>query len=109
MPSPVARSSRGRNRDTLKPLLVFFSARRSGPARRMDSLLAHLARRERRRLEVLRVDIEDDPDTAKRFRVRDVPALVLVKGRRVVARFDGRAKASDIEELVEPYLGDGDT
>jgi thioredoxin 1 len=72
----------------------------------MDSLLAHMARRERRRLEVLRVDIDDDPDTAKRFKVRDVPALVLVKGRRVVGRFDGRAKASDIEELVEPHLPD---
>jgi thioredoxin 1 len=72
----------------------------------MDSLLAHMARRERRRLRVLRVDVEDDPETAERFRVRDVPALVLVKGRRVVARFDGRAKASDIEELVEPHLRD---
>lgn len=65
-----------------------------------------MARRERQRLEVLRVDIDDDPDTAKRFKVRDVPALVLVKGRRVVGRFDGRAKASDIEELVEPHLHD---
>jgi thioredoxin 1 len=72
----------------------------------MDSLLAHMARKERRRLRVLRVDVDDDPDTAKRFRVRNVPALVLVKGRRVVARFDGRAKASDIEELVEPHLPD---
>jgi thioredoxin 1 len=72
----------------------------------MDSLLAHMARRERRRLQVLRVDVEDDPETAERFRVRDVPSLVLVKGRRVVARFDGRAKASDIEELIEPHLPD---
>lgn len=106
MSAPAARSKRRRDRDKMKPLLVFFSARRSGPARRMDSLLAHMARRERRRLEVLRVDIDDDPDTAKRFKVRDVPALVLVKGRRVVGRFDGRAKASDIEELVEPHLPD---
>jgi thioredoxin 1 len=90
----------------MKPLLVFFSARRSGPARRMDSLLAHMARRERHRLRVLRVDIDDEPDMARRFKVRDVPALVLVKAQRVVARFDGRAKASDIEELVEPHLPD---
>jgi thioredoxin-like negative regulator of GroEL len=74
----------------------------------MDSLLAHMARRERRRLRILRVDVDDDPEVAKRFRVRDVPALVLVQGRRVVGRFDGRAKASDIEELVEPYLADGE-
>ena len=28
-----------------RPLLVFFTSRRSGPARRMESLLAHIARR----------------------------------------------------------------
>jgi thioredoxin-like negative regulator of GroEL len=72
----------------------------------MDSLLAHLARKERRRLRVVRVDVDDDPDTAKRFNVRRVPALILVKGKRIVARFDGRAKQADIEELVEPYLPD---
>jgi thioredoxin-like negative regulator of GroEL len=72
----------------------------------MDSLLAHLARKERRRLRVVRVDVDEDPATAKRFNVRNVPALILVKGKRVVARFDGRAKQADIEELVEPYLPD---
>ena len=32
-----------------RPLLVFFTSRRSGPARRMESLLAHIARKERGR------------------------------------------------------------
>ncbi len=75
----------------------------------MESLLAHLARKERGRLRVTRVDVDEEPDTAARFRVRDVPALVLVKGRRVVGRLDGRAKAADIEELVEPHLDGGES
>jgi thioredoxin-like negative regulator of GroEL len=70
----------------------------------MESLLAHFARKERTRLRVTRVDVDDDPDTARRFRVGDVPALVLVKGKRVVGRYDGQAKAADIQELVEPHL-----
>jgi thioredoxin len=70
----------------------------------MESLLAHLARKERGRLQVTRVDVDDDPETAKRFGVRKVPALVLVKGKRVVGRLDGQAKAADIQELVEPHL-----
>jgi thioredoxin 1 len=70
----------------------------------MESLLAHLARKERTRLRIARVDVDEDPDTARRFKVRDVPALVLVKGKRVVGRYEGRAKAADIEELVEPHL-----
>jgi len=85
-------------------LLVFFSAWRSGPARRMDSLLAQLARKERHRLEVARVDVEQQPELAKRFNVRRVPTLVLVKGRRAVARLEGRANAAEIEQLVEPHL-----
>jgi thioredoxin-like negative regulator of GroEL len=70
----------------------------------MESLLAHFERKERTRLRVARVDVDDDPDTARRFSVRAVPALVLVKGKRVVGRHDGQAKASDIQELVEPHL-----
>jgi thioredoxin 2 len=85
-------------------LLVFFSAWRSGPARRMDSLLAHLARKERHRLQVARVDVDQQPELAKRFNVRRVPTLVLLKGRRAVARLEGRANAAQIEQLVEPHL-----
>jgi thioredoxin 2 len=90
-------------------LLVFFSALRSGPARRMDSLIAQLARKERKRLSVARVDVEERPELAKRFNVRQVPTLVLVKGKRAIARLEGRANAAEIEELVEPHLRDSKT
>lgn len=87
-----------------KPLLVFFWSERSGPARRMESLLAHLARKERTRLRVMRVDIDEQPDLAERFLVGDVPTLVLVKGKRVVDRIDGRASAPKIESMLAPHL-----
>jgi thioredoxin-like negative regulator of GroEL len=88
-------------------LLVFFSALHSGPARRMESLLAHLARKERHRLSVTRVDVEEKPELAKRFKVRRVPTLILVRDRRTVARLEGRAQAAEIEELVDRHLEDG--
>ena len=91
-------------RDDATPLLVFFWSERSGPARRMESLLAHLARKERTRLRVMRVDIEEQPELAARFRVPAVPALVLVKGKRVVGRIDGRASAPKIEGMLAPHL-----
>ena len=87
-----------------RPLLVFFSHARSGPARRMESLLAHIARKERSRLRVTRVDVDRHPELAERFRVADVPALVLVKERRAVARLDGRTSAPRIEQMLEPHL-----
>lgn len=91
-------------RDDAQPLLVFFWSERSGPARRMESLLAHLARKERTRLRVMRVDIEEQPELAERFGVPTVPALVLVKERRIVDRIDGRASAPRIEHMLAPHL-----
>ena len=87
-----------------RPMLVFFWSERSGPARRMESLLAHLARKERARLIVKRVDVEERPDPAARFRVEQVPTIVLVKDKRVVGRLEGRASAPRIERLLDAHL-----
>ena len=70
----------------------------------MESMLAHLARKERTRLRVMHVDIEERPELAERFRVAAVPALVLVQGKRVVDRIDGRASAPKIEDMLAPHL-----
>ncbi len=87
-----------------RPLLVFFSNERSGPARRMESLLAHVARKERQRLRVARVDVDRRPDLAARLQITDVPTLVLIKDRRPVARIEGRSSAPKIERMLEPFL-----
>jgi thioredoxin-like negative regulator of GroEL len=89
-----------------RPLLVFFTSRRSGPARRMESLLAHIARKERARLRVSKVDVDEQPEVAERFRVDKVPSLALVVEKRVVTRIDGRATAPKIESMLEQHLGE---
>ena len=91
-------------KDEGQPLLVFFCSARSGPARRMESLLAHLARKERARLRVARVDVDEQPEVAERFGVDEVPTLVLVKDKRVVDRVEGRATGPRIERMLEPHL-----
>lgn len=85
-------------------MLVFFGASQSGPARRMESLMAHLARKERARLRVTSIDVNEQPELAERFRVHTVPTLALVKGKRVVERIEGRASAPKIERMLEPHL-----
>jgi thioredoxin 1 len=87
-----------------RPLLVFFWSERSGPARRMESLLAQLERKERQRLRVRRVDVDANPELAERFKVEVVPTLVLVKDRKAVSRLDGRTSAPRIEAMLEPHL-----
>jgi thioredoxin 1 len=87
-----------------RPLLIFFGAAHSGPARRMESLVAHVARKERARLRVTEVDVNQQPELAERFRVTTVPTLALVKDKRVVGRLEGRVSAPRIEQLLEAHL-----
>ena len=87
-----------------RPLLLFFTSRSSGPARRMESLLAHIARKERSRLRVSKIDVDERPEVAERFRVGQVPSLALVVRKKVVSRIDGRATAPRIESMLEPHL-----
>jgi thioredoxin-like negative regulator of GroEL len=87
-----------------QPLLVFFSSARSGPSRRMESLVAHIARKERRRLRVIQVDVDQRADLVEKLAVQAAPTLVLVVNAKVVARVDGRASAPKIEAMLEGHL-----
>jgi thioredoxin 1 len=86
--------------------LVFFTQATSGPARRMESLLAHVERKERERLQVRRVDAEKHPQLVERFSVRKLPTLVLVRDKKVIDRIDGRASMTQIEALLELHLSE---
>ena len=90
--------------DEARPLLVFFSSARSGPSRRMESLLAHIARKERHRLRVTQVDVDRRRDLAERLGVVEAPTLVLVRDRRPVGRLEGRTSAPRIEAMLNDHL-----
>jgi thioredoxin-like negative regulator of GroEL len=70
----------------------------------MESLLAHIARKERATLRVRKVDVDERPDLAEKFRIDQVPSLALVRGKRVVARLEGRATAPKIESMLDSAL-----
>jgi thioredoxin-like negative regulator of GroEL len=86
------------------PILLFFTASTSGPARRMESLLAHLGRKERARLRVARIDTTEAPEWVDRLQIQEIPTLVLVQGGRPVGRLEGRASAPQIERMLAPHL-----
>ena len=71
----------------LLPALVFLSRRSSGPSRRMESLFAWV-----------------NPALLQTLAVAKVPALVLIKDRRVLGRLEGRATGQQIDELIRPHL-----
>ena len=103
----LAQARIGENRDVRSegsPMLLFFTRATSGPARRMESLLAHIARKERGRLRVRRVDADEHPGLVERFEVSEVPCLLLVIDRKVADRLEGRANMPQIERLLEEHL-----
>jgi thioredoxin 1 len=93
-----------RERRSGKPILLFFTRRTSGPARRMESLVAHVARKERRRLTVVSVDADENAALAERLEIEEIPTLVLVKERSTVGRLEGRATGGQIDALIEESI-----
>jgi thioredoxin-like negative regulator of GroEL len=69
----------------------------------MESLLAHIARKERHRLRVVQVDVDERADLAAKLGVKAAPTVVLVVGQKAVARIDGRTSAPNIEAMLEPH------
>ena len=92
-----------RKRDD-RPVLLFFSNRRSGPARRMSSLVAWVGVTEKKRLRVLEVDAERNTRLAEALHVSAVPSLVLLRGNEVLGRLEGRATGTEITRLIRPHV-----
>jgi thioredoxin-like negative regulator of GroEL len=71
----------------------------------MESLVAHIARKERHRLRVIQVDVDQRADLVEKLAIESAPTLVLVVDRKAVARLDGRASAPKIEAMLDEHLG----
>lgn len=90
-------------RDRL-PVLLFVGRRRSGPSRRMESLVASVKVNRKARLRVVEVDGDRRTDLVRRFGIREFPSLVLLDARGVVARLEGRATGHEIDALLDTHL-----
>ena len=70
----------------------------------MESLVAWVKVTQKRRLRVIDVDTDENPAIAGKLAVRTIPALVLIKDRRVLGRLEGRATGQQIDDLIRPHL-----
>jgi len=86
---------------------VFVSRYRSGASRRMESLVAWIKVTQKRRLDVVELDLDRHSELVARLGVKTAPSLVLVKGQEVLGRLEGRASGRQIEELIRPHLATG--
>jgi thioredoxin-like negative regulator of GroEL len=89
-----------------KPRLVFFYSAESGRCRRVDGFLAQVLqqRKNHETFQLYRVDREQRPDLAERFKVERVPTLYVVEGKRVLARLEEPRGCRDIQRFLQPWL-----
>jgi thioredoxin-like negative regulator of GroEL len=88
------------------PRLVFFYSERSGQSRRVEGYLSQVLQR-RGNHESFRlhfVEASTHPEIVERFRIEEVPTLVVVDGNRVSARVTSPRGCREIEEALSPWL-----
>lgn len=71
------------------PVLVDFWAPWCAPCRAIAPHLASLADRYEGKAKVVKVDIDENPQTPSEYRVRGIPTLLLFKGGEVVDQIVG--------------------
>ncbi len=71
------------------------------PCHALEPRLERVAAQYRRRVPVLRVDIDRDMAVAERFQVMSIPTVLILRGGREVERLDGLIHEPDLAAAFE--------
>jgi thioredoxin 1 len=86
------------------PVLVDYWAEWCGPCKMIAPALDDLASEFKGRVTVVKLNIDDNPNTPNQYGVRGIPTLMLFKGGNVAATKIGALSKSALFQWVESVL-----
>jgi thioredoxin 2 len=86
------------------PVIVDFWAAWCGPCRMIEPVLERLATENAGRLKVVQVNVDEEPQLARRFEAMSIPLLVVLRDGEEVDRIVGARPPAALEQRLRPIL-----
>jgi thioredoxin 1 len=87
-----------------KPVLVDFWAPWCGPCRMIAPQIHELATAYADRARVVKVNVDENPETAARFGISSIPSLLIFKNGKVVDRVVGFTSGKNLATRLDAQL-----
>ncbi len=87
-----------------EPVLVDFNAAWCGPCRSMNPIVEELAREYEGRVKFVQVDIDDNPESVKKFGIRSIPNIKLFWQGRIIDEVIGAVPKHELARRINDVL-----